>query len=57
MSKATIPTKEELVKRYGLWGQHPRQTAKNWQYEVANGDTRLGYWDWVIAKLEAIYAR
>jgi hypothetical protein len=25
---------------------------KDWQYEVANGDTRRGYEDWVIAKKE-----
>ena len=21
----------------------------DWQYEVANGETRLGYWEWVHA--------
>lgn len=25
---------------------------KDWQYEVANGDTRLGYEDWVERKQE-----
>lgn len=24
----------------------------DWQYEVANGDTRLGYFQWLVAKLE-----
>lgn len=28
---------------------HPRE---DWQYEVANGDTQLGYFDWVIHKLD-----
>lgn len=27
-------------------------TISDWQYEVANGDTRLGYTAWLIAKLE-----
>lgn len=25
---------------------------KDWQYEVANGDTLRGYWEWVEAKTE-----
>jgi hypothetical protein len=37
----------------GPWGEHSRHPARDWQYEVANGDTRLGYWDWVAAKLIA----
>jgi len=31
----------------GTWGEHPDYPVSDWQYEVANGDTRLGYWDWV----------
>lgn len=26
----------------------------DWQYEVANGDTRLGYDDWVQHRIEAL---
>ena len=37
----------------GSWGEHPRYPARDWQYEVANHDTRLGYWDWVAARLVA----
>lgn len=37
----------------GVWGAHPDHPVEDWQYEVANGDTRLGYWDWVAAQLEA----
>ena len=29
--------------------QYPR---KDWKYAVANDDTQLGYWDWVIHNLE-----
>lgn len=29
---------------------HPED---DWRYEVANGDTRLGYEDWVIHQVEA----
>jgi hypothetical protein len=24
----------------------------DWKYEVRNGDTRLGYWEWVEHKVE-----
>jgi hypothetical protein len=36
----------------GHWGKHPRWPVEDWQYEVANGDTRLGYWDWVNNMLD-----
>ena len=40
-----------LRDRYGHWGVHPDFPRADWQYEVANGDTRLGYWEWVASKL------
>lgn len=47
----------ELVEKHGgedgVWGQHPGFPRKDWQYEVGNGDTNLGYWDWVGHQLEA----
>lgn len=30
----------------GHWADHPVHLVADWQYEVANGDTRLGYADW-----------
>lgn len=35
----------------GVQGEHPDYPIKDWQYEVANNDTRLGYWAWVSSKL------
>ncbi|MFC1457777.1 hypothetical protein ACETIH_13805 [Microvirga arabica] len=35
-----------------VWDDHPDYPSEDWQYEVGNGDTRRGYWDWVAAKLE-----
>lgn len=29
------------------WSSDPAHPVTDWQYEVANGDTRLGYRDWV----------
>jgi len=28
------------------WGEDPAAPAASWQEHVANGETRLGYWDW-----------
>ena len=29
------------------WAEHPKFPLKDWQYSVANNDTRVGYWEWV----------
>lgn len=36
----------------GFWEQHPSHSVEDWQSEVANGDTRLGYWEWVACQIE-----
>ena len=36
----------------GIWGVHPDFPVSDWRYEVANDDTRLGYWEWVQAAIE-----
>lgn len=36
----------------GHWGTHAKYTLEDWKLEVANDDTRLGYWDWVEAREE-----
>ena len=36
----------------GYWGKHPRFPVSDWQTEVAEDDTRLGYWEWVEIQLE-----
>ena len=32
------------------WSEHP--LAEDWRYEVANGDTRQGFWEWLEAQEE-----
>jgi hypothetical protein len=47
--------KAELLRlEYGTWGEHPDCRLSDWKYEVANGDTRLGYWEWVVVRLELL---
>jgi len=43
-------TKEELIKEYGYWGEHPDHPFKEWAWEVSEDYTRTGYWEWVIAR-------
>jgi len=43
---------DELIARFGPHGEHPDHPRSDWKYEVANGDTQRGYWDYVAAKLE-----
>lgn len=43
---------ELLREEYGTWAAHPDYPMADWYYEVANGDTRLGYWEWVVCRLE-----
>ena len=41
-------TTDEFANKYGgYWqGQHPDYPVEDWQYQVQNGDTRMGYWEW-----------
>lgn len=43
---------EETCPEEGIWGEHPDHEVSDWEYEVANGDTRLGYWEWVWARID-----
>ena len=48
-----MPTALALASRHGYWKEHPEFPVTDWQYEVQNDETRLGYWEWVVGKLEA----
>lgn len=37
---------------YDIWDEYPEYPVEDWHFEVANGDTRRGYWDWVEAKID-----
>jgi hypothetical protein len=41
--------------KFGGWwdGEHPDYPRSDWEYEVANRDTRLGYWDWAYHQVES----
>lgn len=31
-------------------GEHPDYPKQDWKYEVNNGDTELGYWNWAFSR-------
>ena len=39
------------------WASDDRFPVSDWQQEVGNGDTRLGFAEWLAAKIEADTAR
>jgi hypothetical protein len=45
------------LRLHGPWGEHPGHPLASWKYEVANDDTRLGYWAWVAAREDRAEAR
>lgn len=48
----TLDPVDQLVKTYGSWGEHPRFCRANWRAEVADNQTNLGYWDWILQQEE-----
>ena len=46
-------TAEQLDDKYNPegYGEHPVITRECWQQEVFEGNTLLGYWDWLVSEL------
>lgn len=44
-------TPEWFEAKYGQ--EHPEWPKADWQSDVGNGDTKLGYWDWVAHNVES----
>ncbi len=43
----------ELKVKHGT--EHPSYTKQDWRDDVANDDTSLGYWEWVLHNVESHY--
>src|SRR3546814_19025218 len=54
--RVDLPTEQSPAKlrenHGGVWGEYPEYPANDWRLEVENHDTRIGYWEWVAAKIE-----
>jgi len=42
----------QLRATHGTWGEDPDFPVEDWQHGVANDETRLGYWEWVEARID-----
>jgi hypothetical protein len=52
-AKKLLTLSQALQDHYGVWGEFSAFPRRDWEYEVENHDTNLGYWDWVVSTLEA----
>ena len=50
MNKEWHPKAKKLWNK-NPWGDHEDFPREDWQYEVRNGDTQAGYYDWLSANL------
>ena len=46
---------DKLIKDHVYWNNHSEVSFEDWQYEIANGDTRVSYWEYVVKILEQPY--
>jgi len=51
-SPMEIAVRELRESHGGTWGEHPEHAFSSWQHEVANNETRLGYWEWCVCQEE-----
>lgn len=48
MTHEEIAAEIEALKKENIWQSHPDHPKEDWQAEVANNDTHIGYWDYVF---------
>lgn len=46
----TVASLQKMAKEFDHWASDEQYPVEDWQYEVRNGDTRLGYHDWLHKK-------
>lgn len=42
----------DVLRKTNVWSEHKEYPRQDWQYEVANNNTNLGYWEWLSHRLE-----
>lgn len=45
------PAALQLANSLGISQEHPDFPEEDWRAAVAAGDTREGYWDWVVLEM------
>lgn len=54
MKKTSMHPEAQSLMEEEYWrNEHEKFPAEDWVYAVKNGDTRLGYWEWLSAELFA----
>jgi len=53
MTKTEKLVRINLLKKQDFWSEYTAYPVSDWQDEVREGNTRNGYWEWVIAQVEA----
>jgi hypothetical protein len=46
------PTERKLRETFDYWEEHPQYSTEDWKQDVANGDTKAGYWTWVASQID-----
>jgi len=46
----TVASLQKMATEFDQWASDEQYPVEDWQYEVRNGDTRLGYHDWLHKK-------
>jgi hypothetical protein len=41
----------QLSEEFGYWNEYPDYPAADWRHEISEDNTRLGYWAWVVEKI------
>lgn len=44
-----VPLRETVE---DVWSEHPTWTRDDWITDVGNGDTHIGYWEWVDGQID-----
>ena len=52
---SNLSEKAEALKEAngGHWGELAGHDVADWRYEVANEDTKLGYWEWAANRIDS----
>jgi len=51
--KTNIKIDHMQEKHGGVWGEYHDYPVDDWKYQVANSETRQGYWEWVLGSMDA----
>ena len=54
MTAGQLRAKYDSLADDSRWGEHHQLKMEDWRYEIQEGNTRVGYWDWVATMIETV---